>query len=51
MKHLYIKKEAKSNFHDWTVHGLAFLLQDSTLSPDIKERIESKLASLQAVEP
>lgn len=51
MKSDYIQQEAKSNFKDWTVHGLAFLLKDSTLNPDIKERIESKLASLQAVEP
>lgn len=51
MKHLYINQEAKSNFHDWTVQGLAFLLSDATLSPDIKAQIHSKLASLGVVEP
>lgn len=46
MKYLYINQEAKSNFQDWTVHGLAFLLSDVTLSPDIKAQIYSILASL-----
>ncbi|MDD2382906.1 MAG: hypothetical protein PHN18_01810 [Sulfurospirillaceae bacterium] len=51
MKYLYINKEAKSNFKDWTVHGLAFLLTDSTLSQEVKAQIEAKLLSLRVVEP
>ena len=51
MKYAYIYKEAKANFKDWTVHGLAFLLKDSTLSQDIQVRIRRKLDSLRAVEP
>ena len=50
MKHLYIKKEAKSNLKGWTAHGLVFLLNDSTLSQDLKEQIRHKLHSLHAVE-
>lgn len=46
MKYFYIDKEAKSNFKDWTVHGLAFLLKDSTLNRDIKAQIRCKLSSL-----
>lgn len=51
MKSNYIHQEAKSNFKDWTVHGLAFLLKDSTLSQDIQVQIRRKLDSLHAVEP
>lgn len=46
MKSDYIQQEAKANFKDWTVHGLAFLLTDSTLSPEVKAQIHSKLKSL-----
>lgn len=51
MKYLYINQEAKSNFHDWTSYGLAFLLTDSMLSSEVKAQIEFKLASLRVVEP
>ena len=46
MKYAYIYKEAKANFKDWTVHGLAFLLKDSTLNRNIKAQIRCKLSSL-----
>ena len=48
MKSDYIQQEAKVNFKDWTVHGLAFLLTDPTLSPEVKAQIRSKLVSLLA---
>ena len=51
MKYAYIHKEAKANFKDWTVHGLAFLLTDPTLSPEVKAQIRCKPDSLRAVEP
>ncbi len=51
MKYDYIDKEAKSNFKDWTVHGLAFLLKDSTLSQNIQVRIRRKIDLIHAVEP
>ncbi len=51
MKYAYIYKEAKGNFKDWTVCGLAFLLKDSTLNRDIKAQIRCKLDSIHAVEP
>ena len=50
MKHLYITKEAKYNFKGWTRHGLVFLLNDSTLSQDIKAQIRHKLNLLHTVE-
>jgi|GEM_PF-5751509 hypothetical protein len=51
MKYAYIYKEAKSNFKDWTIHGLVFLLSDPTLSLEVKAQIRCKLDSLRAVEP
>ena len=51
MKYVYIYKEAKSNFKGWTTHGLIFLLNDSTLSQDVKVQIRHKLNLLHAVEP
>ncbi len=51
MKYAYIYQEAKSNFKDWTVHGLVFLLKDSTLSQNIQVQIRRKIDLIHAVEP
>lgn len=51
MKYAYIHKEAKANFKDWTVHGLAFLLKDSILSQNIQVQIRRKIDLIHAVEP